>query len=151
MTALASGDELPMSTLTALLLTAGRLALLHIGDGRAYLLRGSELSRLTQDHSHVQNLVDAGRVRMGSARDHPDRALLVRVLGAGAGRNDPTSRYVPRVPVTATFSALTGCGSRCHPQRLRTPYPVVRRRGRRPPASAGPAARRTRQCRGRGR
>jgi serine/threonine protein phosphatase PrpC len=88
-TALASGDERAMSTLTALLLTAGRLALLHVGDGRAYLLRGGQLSRLTQDHSHVQNLVDAGRVSLSSVRDHPDRALLVRALGAGPGRNEP--------------------------------------------------------------
>lgn len=87
--ALASDDERPATTMTALLLTAGRLALLHIGDSRAYLLRGGELCRLTQDHSHVQNLVDAGRIGAGSVRDHPDRALLVRALGAGEGRNEP--------------------------------------------------------------
>lgn len=86
--ALASGDERPMTTVTALLLTRGRLALLHVGDGRAYLLRGGHLSRLTQDHSHVQNLVDAGRVAANDLQSHPERALLVRALGAGAGRND---------------------------------------------------------------
>ncbi len=86
--ALASGDQRPMTTVTALLLTRGRLALLHVGDGRAYLLRGGDLSRLTQDHSHVQNLVDAGRVAANDLQTHPDRALLVRALGAGAGRND---------------------------------------------------------------
>jgi serine/threonine protein phosphatase PrpC len=85
---LASGDERPMTTVTALLLTRGRLALLHVGDGRVYLLRGGDLSRLTQDHSHVQNLVDAGRVPASDLRTHPERALLVRALGAGAGRSD---------------------------------------------------------------
>lgn len=87
--ALARGDERPMTTLTGLLLTGGRLALLHIGDGRAYLLRGSGLSRLTQDHSHVQNLVDAGRIGPSDVREHPDRAMLVRALGAGEGHNEP--------------------------------------------------------------
>ena len=85
---LASGEQRPMTTVTALLLTRGRLALLHVGDGRAYLLRSGDLSRLTQDHSHVQNLVDAGRVGASDARTHPDRALLVRALGAGEGRSE---------------------------------------------------------------
>lgn len=86
--ALASQEERPMTTMTALLRTGHRLALLHIGDSRAYLLRGGELSRLTQDHSHVQNLVDAGKVGAGDLHTHPDRGLLVRALGAGAGRNE---------------------------------------------------------------
>jgi len=86
--ALASGDDRPMTTVTALLLTRRRLALLHVGDGRAYLLRGGDLSRLTQDHSHVQNLVDAGRAAASDLQTHPDRALLVRALGAGAGRSE---------------------------------------------------------------
>ncbi|GAA2475077.1 MerR family transcriptional regulator [Actinocorallia cavernae] len=38
------------TTLTALLWTGSRLALAHIGDSRAYLLRGGELYRITQDH-----------------------------------------------------------------------------------------------------
>jgi PPM family protein phosphatase len=87
--ALAADDGRPGTTLTALLVTAGRLALLHIGDGRVYLLRGGDLSRLTQDHSHVQNLVDAGRIGPGEVADHPDRSLIVRALGGGAGRNEP--------------------------------------------------------------
>ena len=86
--ALASDEERPMTTMTALLLTGSRLALLHIGDGRAYLLRGGDLSRLTRDHSHVQNLVDAGRIAADDLTGHPDRALLVRALGAGTGRNE---------------------------------------------------------------
>lgn len=95
---LASGDERPMTTATALLLTRGRLALLHVGDGRAYLLRSGDLSRLTQDHSHVQNLVDAGRVAANELRTHPDRALLVRALGAGEGRSE--ADIALRTPLT---------------------------------------------------
>jgi serine/threonine protein phosphatase PrpC len=60
------------------------LALVHIGDTRAYLLRGGELFRLTQDHTYVQSLVDQGRLTPAEAYAHPRRALLVRALGAGA-------------------------------------------------------------------
>ena len=59
---------------------------MHIGDTRAYLLRGGELSQLTQDHTYVQSLVDQGKLAPDEAASHPQRALLVRALGAGAGQ-----------------------------------------------------------------
>jgi serine/threonine protein phosphatase PrpC len=82
-------DERPATTLTALLWSPPRLGLVHIGDTRAYLLRHGDLFRLTQDHSHVQTLVDAGRIGAGEASSHPQRPLLVRALGAGPGRCEP--------------------------------------------------------------
>jgi serine/threonine protein phosphatase PrpC len=60
-----------------------QLALVHIGDTRAYLLRGGELSQLTQDHTWVQTQVDQGRLDREEAAAHPRRALLVRALGTG--------------------------------------------------------------------
>jgi serine/threonine protein phosphatase PrpC len=88
-TALADGDDRPVSTLTALLWSGPRIGLVHIGDSRAYLLRNGEMSRLTQDHTYVQTLVDAGRIGPEDAAAHPQRALLVRALGAGDGKNEP--------------------------------------------------------------
>ncbi|MFI7074728.1 MerR family transcriptional regulator [Micromonospora sediminicola] len=79
----ASGDDRPASTLTALVRRGTRLVLAHVGDSRAYLLRGGELSRLTQDHTYVQTLVDQGRLTPAEAGAHPRRALLARALGAG--------------------------------------------------------------------
>ncbi|PTA44652.1 MerR family transcriptional regulator [Micromonospora sp. RP3T] len=73
----------PASTLTAIVRRGTRLALVHVGDTRAYLLRGGELSRLTQDHTYVQTLVDQGRLTPAEAGAHPQRALLARALGAG--------------------------------------------------------------------
>ena len=73
----------PVSTLTALLRHGSRLALAHVGDSRAYLLRRGELTQLTQDHSWVQTQVDAGELGPAEAAAHPQRALLVRALGAG--------------------------------------------------------------------
>jgi MerR HTH family regulatory protein len=48
---LAEDDHQPITTLTAMLWSGSQAALVHIGDGRAYLLRGGELSQLTQDHT----------------------------------------------------------------------------------------------------
>jgi serine/threonine protein phosphatase PrpC len=79
-----AGDRQPITTLTALLRSGSQLALVHIGDSRAYLLRGGELFQLTTDHTWVQAQVDQGRLNSDEAAAHPDRALLVRALGAGS-------------------------------------------------------------------
>jgi PPM family protein phosphatase len=81
--AAATGDQQPITTLTALLRSGSQLALVHIGDSRAYLLRAGELFRLTTDHTWVQSQVDQGRLNRDEAAAHPDRALLTRALGAG--------------------------------------------------------------------
>jgi serine/threonine protein phosphatase PrpC len=86
---LADGENRPATTLTALIRSGSRLGLVHIGDSRAYLLRNGELSRLTQDHTYVQTLVDAGRISSEQARTHAQRPLLVRALGSGAGHSEP--------------------------------------------------------------
>lgn len=80
----ADSDERPITTLTALLWSGTRIGVAHIGDTRAYLVRGGELSRFTDDHSYVQGLVDAGELSAADAVTHPQRALLVRALGAAA-------------------------------------------------------------------
>nr|WP_240929565.1 MerR family transcriptional regulator [Streptomyces coryli] len=77
------------TTLTALLWSGSRLALVHIGDSRAYLVRDGELFRITHDHTYVQSLVDAGKLTEAEAASHPQRALLVRALtGTGEARAD---------------------------------------------------------------
>jgi PPM family protein phosphatase len=68
------------STLTAMLWSGSRLALVHIGDSRAYLLRQGELFQITHDHSYVQSLVDAGQLSLDEAASHPQRSLLLRAL-----------------------------------------------------------------------
>jgi protein phosphatase len=53
----------------------------HIGDSRAYLLRGDALRRLTRDHSLVEDLVREGRITREQAEVHPQRAIITRALG----------------------------------------------------------------------
>ncbi|MEU6577439.1 MerR family transcriptional regulator [Streptomyces sp. NPDC046805] len=72
------------TTLTALLWTGSRLALVHIGDSRAYLLRDGGLFRITHDHTVVQSMIDEGRLTPEEAAAHPQRALLLKSLGGEA-------------------------------------------------------------------
>jgi len=81
----AQGVEGSGTTLTALLWTGSRLALVHIGDSRAYLLRGTGLFRITHDHSVVQSLLDEGHLTEEEAASHPDRLLLPKSLDGGTG------------------------------------------------------------------
>ncbi|GHG91624.1 MerR family transcriptional regulator [Streptomyces lanatus] len=77
----ADGQPEVGTTLTALLLTGGsRLALVHIGDSRAYLLRDGALFRITDDHTVVQSMIDEGRLTPEEAVTHPQRALLLKCL-----------------------------------------------------------------------
>lgn len=57
------------------------LTMTHIGDSRAYRLRGGELRQMTNDHSFVQYLVDTGQLTPEQAETHPQRSVLLRVLG----------------------------------------------------------------------
>lgn len=77
------------TTLTAAVWTGGRLALAHVGDSRAYLLRDGVFVRLTRDHTVVQALVDAGELDPAEAADRPDRALLLKALDGGAAAAEP--------------------------------------------------------------
>jgi len=69
------------TTVTALLRSGNKLAMAHIGDSRAYLLRAGELTQVTTDHSFVQHLVNTGKLTPEEAEHHPQRSVLLRVLG----------------------------------------------------------------------
>src|SRR5438477_6613819 len=70
------------TTLTAAV-PAGPAELLigHVGDSRAYLLRGDDLIRVTEDHSLVEELVREGRITEEQAAVHPQRNIITRVVG----------------------------------------------------------------------
>jgi PPM family protein phosphatase len=68
------------TTLTAMLWSLPRVALCHIGDSRAYMLRDGELYQITRDHTLVQSLLDEGRISQDEAATHPQRSLILRAL-----------------------------------------------------------------------
>jgi protein phosphatase len=68
------------TTATVALFDGRRLAMGHVGDSRAYLYRGHEISQLTSDHTFVQSLIDEGRITEQDARTHPHRNLILKAL-----------------------------------------------------------------------
>jgi serine/threonine protein phosphatase PrpC len=70
------------TTLTAILTDGQRTALAHIGDSRAYLLRGGELAQITRDHTMVQALVDTGRLTPEQAAASPYKNVVLQAVDA---------------------------------------------------------------------
>jgi PPM family protein phosphatase len=71
-----------MATTCTAALVRGRVArIAHVGDSRAYLLRGGRLAQLTEDHSVVAQLVREGRLSLEAAAVHPGRSVVYRALG----------------------------------------------------------------------
>jgi len=69
------------TTLTAALVGDGDLAIAHVGDSRAYLLRGDRLEQLTRDHSLVAELERTGQLTPEDAEHHPQKSIITRALG----------------------------------------------------------------------
>jgi serine/threonine protein phosphatase PrpC len=71
----------PGSTCVAALFKNGYLELAHVGDSRAYMIRGKQIHRITRDHSYVQELIDSGRLSEKEAIGHPESNKITRALG----------------------------------------------------------------------
>ncbi|CAA9227408.1 MAG: Serine/threonine phosphatase PPP [uncultured Blastococcus sp.] len=82
------------TTLTAILFAGGRLALCHVGDSRAYLVRDGDLHQITHDDTFVQTLIDDGRITAEEANSHPQRSLLLRALNGQEVEPDLSMREV---------------------------------------------------------
>jgi len=70
------------STVVVMLARGEHFAMLWAGDSRAYLLRQGTLSRVTKDHSLVQELVDQGTLSEEEAESHPQANVITRAIGA---------------------------------------------------------------------
>ena len=71
------------TTCTAVAVVGRQLYSAHVGDSRLYRIRGTEISRLTRDHTYVGRLVETGIVRPEDAETHPQRHILTSALGSG--------------------------------------------------------------------
>jgi PPM family protein phosphatase len=72
------------TTCTLVLIDGDRAQIAHVGDSRAYLLRGGRLEQLTEDHTLVGRMVKEGRLRQEEAQHHPQRSIITRALGVDA-------------------------------------------------------------------
>lgn len=73
------------TTVVAVLIDGNDVNLCHVGDSRAYLLRGRTALPLTVDHSWVNEQMEAGAITSDEAECHPLRNIVTRALG---GRSD---------------------------------------------------------------
>ena|SRR6266511_1920974 len=69
------------TTITVALVEDGTVAIGHVGDSRAYLVRDRKLEQLTEDHSLVAELVRSGRLSPEEAESHPQRSVITRAIG----------------------------------------------------------------------
>jgi PPM family protein phosphatase len=69
------------TTMTVALVEDGTVAIGHVGDSRAYLIRDRSLEQLTEDHSLVAELVRSGKLSPEEAEAHPQRSVITRALG----------------------------------------------------------------------
>jgi protein phosphatase len=69
------------TTMTVALVEDSRVAIGHVGDSRAYLIRERKLEQLTEDHSLVAELVRSGKLSPEEAEGHPQRSVITRALG----------------------------------------------------------------------
>lgn len=76
------------TTCTAILRADNKLAMVHIGDSRAYVLHEKQLVQVTHDHTLVQYLVDKGELSPEEAEVHPKRNVIMRALGDFPGDVD---------------------------------------------------------------
>ena len=76
------------TTVCGFVLSGHRLAVVNIGDSRAYLVRSGRLHRVTRDHSWVQTLVDEGKISEDEALEHPHKNLVLKVLN-GSTQHEP--------------------------------------------------------------
>ena len=85
------------TTLTALALASDEIKMIHVGDSRAYRIRDSKITRLSQDHTVVQELLDQGRITEDEIGEHPQRSFLTQAL-MGKEDQDPVLQVFPVSP-----------------------------------------------------
>jgi len=69
------------TTMTVALVEGMTVAIGHVGDSRAYLVRGEQMEQLTDDHSLVNELLKSGKLSEEEAQVHPQRSVITRAVG----------------------------------------------------------------------
>nr|WP_221935557.1 PP2C family serine/threonine-protein phosphatase [Janibacter cremeus] len=110
------------TTVTGLVLVThedrAQWAVVNVGDSRVYRLVGEGLTRVTVDHSEVQELIDAGVITPAQAEVHPARNIVTRSLGAPL-RHRPDIWLVPPTPGERFLACSDGLTNELTDEQLR--------------------------------
>jgi len=120
------------TTLTTAYSVGNDLFVVHVGDSRAYLLRGGKLRRITRDHTLAQSYADQGLIPQAEVESHELGHVLTRAMGAGDSEpesevhhldlqhddrlllcSDGLSRCVPEADITSLLSAFSDSAGAC--------------------------------------
>ncbi len=80
------------TTCTALVVIGQKIYYAHAGDSRAYLYKNKSITRLTEDHTYVQELVKSGDIRPEEVDTHPQRNILTNAMGTKASLRVDTGK-----------------------------------------------------------
>jgi protein phosphatase len=81
------------TTCTAVVVFEQSVYYAHVGDSRAYMLKNDRIERITEDHTHVQELVKKGMITAEAAETHPERNILTNAMGTKAIVHVDTGRF----------------------------------------------------------
>lgn len=86
------------------------IAIAHVGDSRAYLVRDGAIQQLTRDHTLVQDWVDQGEIHQEDALSHPQAHILTKCVGAEAMLHvDLKTYWIWPVPAGEPIDSLVLC------------------------------------------
>ena len=69
------------TTLVGAVILGRKVFIANVGDSRAYLVKERGITRITEDHSWVEEQIKAGLLNRDEARRHPQRNVVTRALG----------------------------------------------------------------------
>jgi serine/threonine protein phosphatase PrpC len=95
------------TTLTALVTDGSRFTLAHLGDTRGYVFSNGTLTRVTRDHTYVQDLLDEGRLSPEDVPEHPWRNVVMRTVN-GVPDGEPDLLDLNLVPGDRVLLASDG-------------------------------------------
>jgi protein phosphatase len=81
------------TTCTAIVVADQTVYYAHVGDSRAYFFKPGSISRITQDHTYVQELVNKGEITAKEAETHPKRNILTNAMGTKPSLRIDTGQY----------------------------------------------------------
>lgn len=72
------------TTITLAYILKNKIYIGHVGDSRAYLIRGENIFQITEDHSYVNELLKTGSITKEEAKTHPKRNMITRAVGSSS-------------------------------------------------------------------